>query len=418
MDKAKKTMKRYAPEWHVPASKMAKNTFNPIRKIVDGMKLTPNPDKEMIALSIGDPTVFGNMAPSEESENAVMKCMQDRKYNGYAPSIGYEKARAAVANYVSTPDTPVTARDVVLASGCSGAIDLAICVLANPGQNILIPRPGFSLYKTLADSLEIESRHYDLLPDRHWEADLDHMESLIDADTAAIVVNSPSNPCGSVYSKGHLQDILAVAERHKVPILSDDVYAHFVFEGHKYHSLASLTDTVPILSCGGLTKRFIVPGWRMGWVVVHDRKGIFDMEVRTGLVNLSQRILGPNTLIQAALEQILTQTPQSYFHKTVSIIQTNADLTYGMLKQIPGLEPVMPFGAMYMMVGIDMPKFPAFNDDLEFTEALVTEESVFCLPAKCFQYPNFFRIVLTLPKDKMAVACERIREFCMRHYQD
>jgi len=70
------------------------------------------------------------------------------------------------------------------------------------------------------------------------------------------------------------------------------------------------------------------------------------------------------------------------------------------------------------MIGIDIKKFPTFKSDVDFTERMVTEQSVFCLPAKCFQYPNFFRIVLTVPEDKLQAACGRLAEFCAEHYSD
>lgn len=409
-------IKRARKEWEVPVSDFASNTFNPIRSIVDGMKLTPNPDKPMIALSIGDPTVFGNLPVPEHAEEAIVEALKNRGYNGYGPSTGYEKSRAAVAEYVSTPDAQVDAKDVILCSGCSGALDLCVTALANPGQNILMPRPGFSIYKTLAESLGILVRAYDLLPERSWEVDLEHLTELIDHNTVAIVVNNPSNPCGSVYSKKHLQDILAIAAKFKVPIIADEIYEHFVFEGFQYHSMASLTKEVPILSCGGLTKRFLVPGWRLGWIVIYDQNGVLST-VRNGLASLSQRILGPNTLIQAALPDILKNTPPEFFHSTIHYIQKNAELFYKRFSTIPGLLPVMPQGAMYMMVGIDMPSYPEFESDVRFTETMVTEQSVFCLPATCFQYPGYFRVVLTIPAEKVDEACDRIEEFCRQHYQ-
>lgn len=408
--------KRSCDNWKVGISDIAKNTFNPIRNIVDSMKLTPNPKKEMIALSIGDPTVFGNLSVHEEIETSVIKSIKQCKYNGYAPSVGYELSRKAVAEYVSTENSKVEAKDIVLTSGCSGALDLCITCLANPGQNILIPRPGFSIYKTLAKSLSINVKHYNLLPEKSWEIDIDHLESLIDENTAAIVLNNPSNPCGSVYSKEHLQDVLKICELYKVPVISDEIYEHFVFSGSEYHSLASLTETVPILSCSGLTKRFLVPGWRLGWIVINDRQNIFQEEVRKGLVSLSQRILGPNTIIQSALPTILKDTPQAFYTETIQFIESNAKLFYEKISAIPGLKPVMPQGAMYMMIGIEMEHFEEFKDDLQFTEALITEQSVFCLPAKCFEYPNYFRVVLTVPQEKLEEACERIKEFCDDHY--
>ncbi|ESO95613.1 hypothetical protein LOTGIDRAFT_227234 [Lottia gigantea] len=401
--------------WNVPCSVMAENSVNPIRNLVDSMTITPNPEKDMIALSIGDPTIFGNLPYCEVAENAVIEAIKGRKSNGYTASVGYESARLAVADYTSTPTSVVTAKDVILTSGCSSALDLCISCLANPGQNMLMPLPGFSIYKTLAESLGIEVRNYKLLPEKSWEADLNHIEELIDENTAGIIVNNPSNPCGSVYSKEHLEAILEICEKNKLPVIADEIYEHFVFCGSKYYSLASLTTTVPILSCSGLTKRFLVPGWRMGWIVIHDLNDIF-VNVRRGLVKLSQRILGPNTLVQQAIPDILKNTSSEFFEDTLVHMKNNAEIFYSRFREIIGLTPIMPQGAMYMMVGIDIETFPVFKCDIQFVEALVKEQSVFCLPASCFQYPNYFRVVLTIPETKVAEACDRIEEFCKKYY--
>ncbi len=159
--------------WRVPASKMSKDTFNPIRNILESMDLKPNPRKKMISLSIGDPTVFGNLKPDEVIVEAVRESLVSQRanfgsqstygspnhnllffsfppplpprveqdsgrYNGYTSSVGYPEAREAVAEHVSYPGAEITAEDVVLCSGCSCSLDLAISVLADPGDNILV----------------------------------------------------------------------------------------------------------------------------------------------------------------------------------------------------------------------------------------------------------------------------------------
>eukprot|EP00095_Tigriopus_kingsejongensis_P009478 maker-scaffold322_size207131-snap-gene-1.15 protein:Tk09478 transcript:maker-scaffold322_size207131-snap-gene-1.15-mRNA-1 annotation:"tyrosine aminotransferase" len=402
-------------EWKVSASNMAKNTFNPIRNILETMDLAPNPEKEMISLSIGDPTVFGNLKPAQEVIDAVTESVQSGKNNGYGPSTGFLPARKAVAEHVATPGSPIDEKDVILCSGCSCALDLCISALGNPGQNILVPRPGFPLYATLAKGLGIETKEYDLIPEKNWEIDLAHMEAQIDQNTVAILINNPSNPCGSVFNKEHLKKILAIAEKNRLPIIADEIYDYFVFPGHEYIPIASLTTSVPVLSCGGLTKRFLVPGWRMGWITIHDRNQIFAPEVRKGLQCLSQRIIGSNTLVQGALPAILKNTPKSFFDDTINIIESNAKIAYSKLVKIPGLKPVMPSGAMYMMVGIERSLFPEFENDLEIVEAMVKEQSVFCLPGKCFNIQYYVRIVLTVPGEKMHEACERIAQFCYKH---
>jgi len=221
-----------------------------------------------------------------------------------------------------------------------------------------------------------------------------------------------------VYGVEHLRQLMALAERHRLPVIADEIYAHFVFAGQTFHPCAGLSTRVPVLSCAGLTKRWLVPGWRMGWIVMYDAAGHLQAGgVRQGLLDLSTRILGPNSVVQAALPDILADTPASFFQATLDVVEANATAAFTALKSVPGLNPIMPQGAMYMMVGVDMAHFPDLGTDLKFTERMVTEQSVFCLPAKCFQYPNYFRIVLTVPLEQIQEACMRICEFCAAHYK-
>ncbi|XP_043681568.1 tyrosine aminotransferase isoform X2 [Vespula pensylvanica] len=402
--------------WEVRASHIAKLTHNPIRSIVENIVVEPNPNKRMIALSIGDPTTFGNLKPAKEVIEAVQESIASQMYNGYAPSTGYEKAREAVAEYGSSDFVKVEAKDVILCSGCSCALDLCITALARDGQNILIPRPGFSIYRTLAEGLGIAVKTYNLCPERSWEIDLDDLETKIDESTAAIVINNPSNPCGSVFSRNHILDILNIAARYYVPIIADEIYEHMVFPGRTFHSLASLSSEVPILLCSGLGKRFLVPGWRMGWIIIHDKQNVLEGEIRKGLQCLSQRIIGSNTLIQGALPAILRNTPEKFYDDVMRTLHTHSKLCYNCIAKIPGLKPIMPDGAMYMMVSIDLASFPEFNSDLEFVQRLLMEESVFCLPGQCFDYPSYMRLVITIPQDMLEEACQRIQEFCYRHH--
>jgi len=209
-------------DWSIQPSAFARRFRNPIGKIYEEMVLRPNPDKEVIALSIGDPTVSGVLKTSNRVTEALVESVRSMKYNGYAKtSTGHLEARQAVAKYASCPGAELQTEDVILCSGVSQSLELSILALANPGQNILVPRPGFPLCETLASCEGIECKQYNLLPDRNWEVDFDHLVSLIDEQTAAIVINNPSNPCGSVYGKEHLLDLLRVCEKYRIPIIAD-----------------------------------------------------------------------------------------------------------------------------------------------------------------------------------------------------
>ncbi|XP_055300992.1 tyrosine aminotransferase [Sitodiplosis mosellana] len=409
------SLKKY--EWNVQPSKFAINTTNPIRAIVEHLNVQPNPDKAFIPLSVGDPTVFGNLKAADETIQAVRNAIDEGKHNGYAHSAGTIVAREAVCKYIAPYQGVVAPNDVILCSGCSSSIDICIGAIAEPGKNILIPRPGFSIYRTLAVGHGIEVRSYNLLPFNQWEVDLEQLEDKIDENTAVIVLTNPSNPCGSVFRKKHMLDIIALCEKYCIPIIADEIYEHFVFPGTEYHSFSSLSKNVPVLSCGGLTKRFLVPGWRLGWIIIHDRNDTFK-ELRQGLANLSTRILGSNTLIQGALPEILEKTPQTFFDSVVDTLYKHAKLAYEILSDAVGLRPIMPDGAMYMMIGIDIENFPEYEDELQFVQALVKEQSVFCLPGQCFDYPNYMRIVLTVPEGLIWESCTRIADFCNKHYKN
>jgi tyrosine aminotransferase len=404
-------------EWEViKPSLHSENTINPIRRIVDVMNIKPNPNKELIKLNIGDPTVCGILPTHPNVTQAVAEALMSGKFNGYGPAVGFPEIREALAEFVTHPEAPVTADDIVLTSGCSHGLQLAIEALANPGQNILVPRPGFPLYVTLMRPHGIQERYYNLIMEKGWEADLQQMENLIDEHTAAIVVNNPSNPCGAVFSKEHLEGILKLAARHKVPIIADEIYGSMVYNDAKFHPLATLKPKVPIVTCDGISKRYLVPGWRLGWLIVHDVDNCLS-KIRVGIRQLAQKIVGPCALMQGALPSILRGTPQEFFDYTRRVLHGNADTAFQVLTGVPGLSPVQTHGAMYMMVSLDMKCFPEYKTELEFVQGLIAEESVYCLPGTAFSYPGALRIVLTNEQHHMAEACSRIAEFCNRHYK-
>lgn len=335
----------------------------------------------------GDPTVFGNLKPAPETIEAVQKALLEGKYNGYAPSVGFEEARQAVAKYMEKDGLKLTAKDIILCSGGSSCLDLCITALADgtKNHNILIPRPAFPIYRTLAANVGVAVKRYNLIPENNWEIDLDHLESQIDSNTAAIIITNPSNPCGSNFSEEHLRNVLEICYRRKVPVIADEIYENVVFPGEKFVSTGSLNSGVPILICAGLTKRFLVPGWRMGWIAICDTPNGALEHVRKGLISLSQRILGPNTLIQAALPDILQNTPQSFHDSVISQLKSNVDIMFEKIKQCKGLTPIMPQGALYLTVEIEKSRFPEFKDGMEFTRRMMEEESVFCLPGDVSQ---------------------------------
>lgn len=405
--------------WKVNSSDRAQRTINPIRNLVQNIKVNPNPDKEVIKLSVGDPTVYGNLKVNETIIDIYADILRNSSMvHGYSHSTGLVHARQAVADrYSRGLEKPLTSDDVILTCGTSGAIELVFGVLANEGDNILLPQPGFPLFRTLANNLGIECQYYRLRPHDNWKVELSDMKQLINDRTKAIVVNNPSNPCGSVFERTHIEEICAIAEKFRIPIISDEVYADMTFKSDDavpYVSFGQASTHVPVFCVGGISKQFVVPGWRLGWILIHDRYNIFaDAGVYKGLLQLTTRMLVPNTPAQMIVPNLLNDNHQETFKLVMDTLEINAKFMFERLSQVDGLKCIQPQGAMYMMVLVDV-KNMGLKDDMHFVEELYKEEAVFVLPGQCFQAPNFFRIVFSAPQHILSDACSRIEAFCQR----
>lgn len=202
---------------------------------------------------------------------------------GYVNACGTPHARAAIAAHHSTQYvdareqcsvSSVSPDDVIVANGASGALELALTALLDIGTVILVPRPGFPLYSVIAESHGASVVYYDLLPDRGWECDLDHMESILaelKADgmgvgpgvsntiVRGILINNPSNPTGAVYTENHLIGIAKLAEKYHLPIISDEIYGDMTLDGNLFHPMAGIVArlgrNVPVITASGLGKQ-------------------------------------------------------------------------------------------------------------------------------------------------------------------
>ncbi|KAK9269750.1 hypothetical protein L1049_001528 [Liquidambar formosana] len=316
-------------------------------------------EKRVISLGMGDPTAYSCFRTTYVASDAVVDSVQSEKFNGYAPTVGLLQTRKAIAEYLSR-DIPykLSPDDVYITSGCTQAIDVSLAMLARPGANILLPRPGFPIYELCAAFRHLEVRHFDLLPDRGWEVDLDAVETLADENTVALVIINPGNPCGNVYTYQHLKKIAETAEKLGILVIADEVYGHLAFGANPFVPMGVFGSIVPVLTLGSLSKRWIVPGWRLGWFVTSDPRGTFKQpKVVERMKKYFDILGGPATFIQAAVPRILEQTEEVFFTKTINILKQTSDICYDRIKEIPCITcPHKPQGSMAMMITMATPE--------------------------------------------------------------
>ncbi|RVW46783.1 Tyrosine aminotransferase [Vitis vinifera] len=348
--------------------------------------LNPQDHRPVIPLGHGDPSAFSCFRTTPVAEDAIVDALRSRKFNSYAPAVGILPARRAIAEHLSH-DLPykLSPDDIFLTIGCAQAIELIIKVLARPGANILLPRPGYPFYESHAAANHLEFRHFDLLPEKGWEVDLEGSR-LLQMRTLLLWLSST------------LEILVAETARMLgILVISDEVYAHLAFGGNPYVSMGAFGSITPVITLGSISKRWIVPGWRLGWLVTNDPNGILHksgvVESIVSSLNISS---DPATFIQGAVPQIIEKTTDDFYLKIISILRETADTCFDGIEDIPCLTcPHKPEGSMFVM--------------------LSKEESVIVFPGFAVGMKNWLRITFAIEPPSLEDGLGRIKAFYQRH---
>ncbi|CAI9112402.1 OLC1v1012850C1 [Oldenlandia corymbosa var. corymbosa] len=374
--------------------------------------------KKLISLGIGDPTVYSCFSTNLAAQEAVADSVLSGKFNGYNPTGGLPETRKAIAEYLSA-DLPykLSPDDVFVASGCTQAIDMVISVLARPGANVLLPRPGFPSYGICSSFRNIEARYYDLLPDKGWEVNLESVETLADQNTVAVVVINPGNPCGNVYRRRHLEEIAETVGRLRIPVIADEVYGHLAFGDTPFVPMGVFGSKVQVLTLGSLSKRWLVPGWRLGWLVMNDPSGEFrNPKLIERVKKYCDVSGGPASFLQAAVPEIIRQTNTDFFANTIKILRQTSNLCYEKLEEIPSISySSKAEGSMALMVKLNLSVLVDIGDDMEFCLQLAKEESLIILPGIVVGLKNWIRVTFAADPASIEEALGRLKAFCQRH---
>jgi len=379
-----------------------------IRNIVAEAKKVEASGRKVKYLNIGDPIEFGFRTPPHLVE-AVARAMRDG-HNGYTPSPGIAEAREAVAREFTTRGLPTAADRVILTSGTSEGIELALGALVNEGDDVLVPVPTYPLYTAVLAKIGARTVFYRTDPNRQWLPDLDHLESLVGPRTRALVVIDPNNPTGAVYPAEVRRALIALAERHQFVLLADEVYADLGYDGPTV-PLGSLAPDAPIISFSSLSKAYLAPGWRAGWLAVGRSPRMDD--VLAAIKKLADgRLCSPGPM-QYAITAALTGD-RSHQLEFRNALRARAEVTTTRLNAIPGMRCVAPRGAFYAMPQVAL---PPGRTDQDFVLGLLREAGVLCVYGSGFGTDpagGFFRVVYLAAPSELAEIYDAIASFASR----
>jgi len=378
-----------------------------IRDVVVVAEQARKAGNQLISLNIGDPLQYDFPTPPHIIQAIYQAMLSGR--NGYAPSLGINEAVEAVRAEAGRQGIR-NIQEIFITSGVSEAIDAALVSLMNPGENLLLPSPGYPLYEAVLTKIGCEPTPYTLDESNGWQPDIDDIARRINNKTRGIVVINPNNPTGAVYSKEILKGILNLAARHGLVVFSDEIYNKLLLDPVEFISTASLAPELPVITLNGISKAYLAPGFRIGWGILsgEERRVARYREVMAQILRARLSASHPMQFgIRPALEG-----SQEHVPVVVEKLKQRRDLMVSILHAVPGIHCVPPQAAFYAFPRLDIAR-----SDTEFVMDLIRETGVVVVPGDGFgQAPGtkHFRLVFLPPEDQLRTALERIGEFARK----
>lgn len=365
----------------------------------------------ILYLNIGDPCKFDFPTPPHMIE-AAHRAMLDG-YNGYGESLGIKPAVEAIRNEAEAKGFR-DIQSIFVGYGSGEVIDSCLTALVNPGDNVLTPSPEYPLYSAVLAKLDAVLNAYDLDASNGWEPDLNDMQRRINARTRAILLINPSNPTGAVMSKRTLERVLDLARQHGLVIFADEIYEKLIFDETERHiSVATLAQDLPVVTFNGLSKAYLVPGWRIGWAIATGPREVLQPYMEAVHRLLRARLSAPHPFqhaIKAALEG-----PQDHIVTLRDKLRRRAEITVAWAARTPRVKLVAPKGAFYAHPALDIP-----DDDLTFVTDLLKQKHVLVVHGSGFgQKPGtrHMRIVFLPQEPVLEAAYEKISDFMRERYR-
>lgn len=360
--------------------------------------------KEMLYLNIGDPNLF-DFEPPKHLVEATYEAMK-KNLNGYSPSSGIKQALEAIEKEAERKGIK-NIQDIFVTTGASEAIDICLTALVNDGENVLTPTPGYPLYTAIQSKLQTMENPYYLDEDNGWQPNIDDLKSKINKKTRAIILINPNNPTGSNCQTETLKQIIDLAIEHNLVIFADEIYDKLLMDGKTHTSIAALNSDIPMITFGGLSKNYMVPGFRIGWGIVSGNKSVLKDYIEA-INKLLRARLSANHPEQYGIAPSLLGD-QSHLEIAIKKLTRRRNMTVEMMNAIPGISCVEPEGAFYAF-----PRIKNISNDAHWTSELIKETGVVVVPGSGFgQVPgaNHFRIVFLPPENILEKAFRAIARF-------
>ena len=401
------------PREQIPVAKRAASIEYAIRDVVVPATALEAQGHEIIKLNIGDPIAYPGLPTPKHMVDAYVNALQTGN-NGYSPSYGLPDLRAAIAQDERRKGWPAKQDDIYVCHGVTEALQVIFAATLEEGDIVLAPGPHYPPYLAYPQMFGANTLEYKLKPDDDWKLDFDDIESKMSDDVKLLVLINPNNPCGAVAGKDEIFRILSIARKWpNCIVIADEIYDGLDFTG-EHRSVASLSPDVPVFVLNGVSKVYYAPGWRIGYLGIHDPKGRL-VSIRDGIERLLRSRLCASTPAQMGYLAGL-DGDRSWMKSYSDKIKRQRDLCVKRINSIEGLEVQSSGGAFYMFIKLTDEQWQ--ENDKDFVLKLLHEEHVLVVHGSGFS-PDLggghFRLVYLPDVDILNEAFNRIERFLLRH---
>lgn len=361
---------------------------------------------DVINLSVGEP----DFHTPDHIKAAAVKAIDDN-FTFYSPVPGYLSLRKAVSEKLRRENgVDFAPEQIVVGNGAKHALCNAILATVNPGDEVLIPVPAWVSYMEMVKLAEGVPVTVLTGIEQDFKITPEQLRAALTPRTRAVLLCSPSNPTGSVYSRGELQGLVDVlADRPDILVLSDEIYEHINYTGEPYTSMASfpeLKGRVAVIN--GVSKAYAMTGWRIGYVAAPS-------EVAKAVSKLQgQMTSGVSSIAQKAAEAAYSG-PQDCVEEMRKAFERRRDLVVELASKIPGLKVNRPQGAFYLFPEVSAYLGKRFGDktietDSDLAMYLLEEAHVATVAGSAFCAPGYIRLSYATSDDNIREAIRRIAE--------
>ncbi len=400
----------------IPVTNRASQIEYAIRDVVVPATALEAQGHEIIKLNIGDPLAYPGLPTPDHMITAYQKALEGQS-NGYSPAYGISELRSSIANNESNKSNggwSCDPDDVYVCHGVTEALQIIFATFLNEGDEVLAPGPHYPPYMAYPQLFGGKTIEYRLDPTNGWKIDFDDLKSKMNDRVKLLVLINPNNPTGNVISKEEISEIIdLVSEWDNCTIISDEIYDRLNFNGDHY-STASLSSTVPVITLNGVSKVYYAPGWRIGYMALHDPVSKLN-DIKDGLERLLRSRLCASTPAQYGYIAGL-EGNDDWMKSYSSDLKNRNEHCVELIENIEGLSVERPQGAFYMFIKLTEDHWK--DRDKEFVLNLLENKHVLTVHGSGFssQYgKDHFRIVFLPSKDILSDAFNRIDEFLKDH---